>query len=100
MRIKVGDRYRDYVGVSYVIKSYKNSIITFEVDGGDQKDESCSKNEFLSELDGNRFHKDLSSIQPLYSKEQMRMAYMCGKHGGKTQTHYEFEDFIKSLKTD
>jgi len=45
------------MGVSYVVKSYKYSVITFEVDGGKMKDESYNKNEFISELDGNRFHK-------------------------------------------
>ncbi len=57
MRIKIGDVYRDYVNVKYVVKKYKNYIITFEVDNGNMKDEVYKKSDFVEEINGNRFHK-------------------------------------------
>jgi len=72
MTIKVGDAYRDYMGVLYVVKSYKNFIITFEVDGGEMKDETYGKHVFQSEVDGNRFHKvELPQQETLYTEEQV-----------------------------
>lgn len=56
MRIKIGDKFKDYVNISYVVKNYKNKIITFEVDNGKMKDESYTKNQFVNEIYGNRFH--------------------------------------------
>jgi hypothetical protein len=58
MKIKVGDRYKDYMNVSYVVKEYKDNIIIFEVDGGNCKDEKYTHADFVNEFDGNRFHKD------------------------------------------
>ena len=57
MRIKLGDVFRDYVNVKYVVKKYKNYIITFEVDNGNMKDEVYKKSDFIEEINGNRFHK-------------------------------------------
>lgn len=57
MRIRIGDKYKDYVNISYVVKEYKNKTITFEVDGGKMKDEKYSKNQFVNEIYGNRFHR-------------------------------------------
>ena len=61
MRIKIGNRYRDYINTLYVVKSYKDKIITFEVDNGKEKDEVLHKSLFESELKGNRFFVDTSS---------------------------------------
>ena len=58
MRIKIGDRYRDYVNTLYVVKEYKNKVITFEVDNGKEKDDKLEKSEFESELNGNRFFRE------------------------------------------
>jgi hypothetical protein len=58
MRIKLGDRYRDYVNTLYVVKEYKNKVITFEVDNGKEKDDKLEKSEFESELNGNRFFRE------------------------------------------
>jgi hypothetical protein len=58
MRIKLGDRYRDYVNTLYVVKEYNNKIITFEVDNSKEKDEVFEKIKFKSELNGNRFFKE------------------------------------------
>ena len=58
MRIKLGDRYRDYVNTLYVVKEYKNKVITFEVDNGKEKDDKLKKSEFESELNGNRFFRE------------------------------------------
>jgi hypothetical protein len=55
MKIKVGDRYRDYVGTIYEVYEYKNKIIKFLVDN--KTFEIYTKNEFESECMGNRFHK-------------------------------------------
>lgn len=33
-----------------------------------------------------------------YTEEDIRKAYMVGKHGGVTQTYYEFEDYIQSIQ--
>jgi hypothetical protein len=33
-----------------------------------------------------------------YSEEDLRGAFISGKHGGKTETYMEFEEFIQSLK--
>ncbi len=68
MRIEIGARFRDYMNIPYVVKDYKNSIITFEVDNGNMKDEKYSKKEFMSEIDGNRFHVD-RSISKISDKE-------------------------------
>lgn len=57
MRIKIGDKFGDYVNVSYVVKKYENKIITFEVDNGNMKDEVYSKDMFVNLINGNRFHK-------------------------------------------
>jgi hypothetical protein len=81
MRIEIGDRFRDYMGVSYVVKKYEHSIITFEVDEGNEEDEKYTKKEFTSELDGNRFHIDKREI--LYTKEDMRAAFQAGVRYGK-----------------
>lgn len=58
MRIKIGDRYRDYVNTSYVVRDYKDYVITFIVDDGKQQDEKWTKKDFLSELYGNRFFRE------------------------------------------
>lgn len=55
MRVKVGDRYRDYVNTSYVVRDYKDYVITFIVDDGKQQDEKWTNKDFESELLGNRF---------------------------------------------
>jgi hypothetical protein len=72
MRIKIGQRFRDYTGVPYLVKSYKNSVIEFEVDG--QHIEKYTKSEFVSELNGNRFHEDLSPVKKEISDEEIEMA--------------------------
>ena len=33
-----------------------------------------------------------------YSEEDLREAYMVGKHGGTTQTHYDFKDWFEQFK--
>jgi len=43
MRIKVGDKFRDYMGVPYIVKKYQHSNITFEVDNGNLNDEVYTK---------------------------------------------------------
>ena len=58
MRVKVGDRYRDYVNTSYVVRDYKDYVITFIVDDGKQQDEKWTKKDFESELLGNRFFRE------------------------------------------
>lgn len=58
MKINIRDRYRDYVNTLYIVKSFKNKIITFEVDNGKEKDDVWKKAEFESELNGNRFFKE------------------------------------------
>jgi len=55
MKIKIGDRYRDYVGTIYEVYEYKNKIIKFLVDN--KTFEIYTKNQFESECMGNRFHK-------------------------------------------
>ena len=37
-------------------------------------------------------------IERMYSEEDMREAYMVGKHGGTTQTYYEFKEWFESYK--
>ena len=34
----------------------------------------------------------------MYSEEDMREAYMVGKHGRTTQTYYEFKEWFESYK--
>ena len=34
----------------------------------------------------------------MYSEEDMREAYMVGKHGGTTQVYYEFKEWFKQFK--
>ena len=34
----------------------------------------------------------------MYSEEDMREAYMVGKHGGTTQTYYEFKEWFEQFK--
>lgn len=33
-----------------------------------------------------------------YTEEDLKKAYMVGKHGGVTQTYYEFDDYIQSIQ--
>jgi len=33
-----------------------------------------------------------------YTEDDMRKAYMVGQHGGVTQTHYEFDEYIQQLQ--
>jgi len=69
MRIKIGDRYRDYINTLYVVKSYKDKIITFEVDNGKEKDEVLDKSLFESEINGNRFFRDTSPQTEISDEE-------------------------------
>ena len=73
MRIRIGDKYRDYINTLYVVKSYKDKIITFEVDNGKEKDEVLHKSLFESEINGNRFFRDTSS-QTEISDEEIEIA--------------------------
>lgn len=34
----------------------------------------------------------------MYSEEDLEYAYMVGKHGGTTQTYYEFKDWFEQFK--
>ena len=34
----------------------------------------------------------------MYSEEDLREAYMVGKHGGTTQTYYEFKEWFEQFK--
>jgi hypothetical protein len=34
----------------------------------------------------------------MYSEEDMREAYMVGKHGGTTQTYYDFDRWFEQFK--
>ena len=36
--------------------------------------------------------------EKMYSEEDLREAYMVGKHGGTTQTYYEFKEWFEQLK--
>jgi hypothetical protein len=97
MRIKVGDKFRDYMGVPYIVKKYQHSNITFEVDNGNLNDEVYTKKEFISELAGNRFHIDNS--EPQYLKEDMRAAFQAGlrygKGGNKEHRTMDWDKFIE-----
>ncbi|HSE99780.1 MAG TPA: hypothetical protein VLA48_02700 [Nitrososphaeraceae archaeon] len=46
----------------------------------------------------NKFtEKENKTEEKLYTKEQLKEAYMVGKHGGKTQLHLDFEDWFKLI---
>jgi hypothetical protein len=52
------------------------------------------KNDFIHGYDkAMELNKD-----KLFTVEDMKQAYIQGKHGGKTQSYVEFDDFIKSLQ--
>ena len=34
----------------------------------------------------------------MYSEEDLKEAYMVGKHGGTTQTYYEFKEWFEQFK--
>ena len=34
----------------------------------------------------------------MYSEEDLREAYMVGKHGGTSQTYYEFKEWFEQFK--
>ena len=34
----------------------------------------------------------------MYSEEDLKEAYMVGKHGGTTQTYYEFNEWFEQFK--
>ena len=36
--------------------------------------------------------------EKMYSEEDLREAYMVGKHGGTTQTYYEFKEWFEQFK--
>ena len=90
MRIKIGDKFRDYMGFSYVVKKYEHQNITFEVDGGNYNDEVYSKKEFTSELDGNRFYIDKS--EKLYTEEQMFEMFKLGMESTPLGVSESFKD--------
>ena len=62
-----------------------------------QKDEPFDYNEweiaFKHALDMEKQQAERS-----YSEEDLREAYMVGKHGGITQTYYEFKEWFKQFK--
>ena len=65
--------------------------------------EGISSNEFDSK-DWIRFDrfvenraKENKTEEKFYTKEQLEESYMVGKHGGKTQTYYEFEEWLELI---
>jgi hypothetical protein len=44
------------------------------------------------------FIEGYKSATKVYDEEDLRGAFISGKHGGKTETYMEFEEFIQSLK--
>jgi len=100
MRIKIGDRFRDYTGVPYVVKKYQHSNITFEVDNGNLNDEIYTKKEFMSELDSNRFH--VENRETLYTEEQVRkvieQSYSLGSAYRGVYSKKLENEIIQSLK--
>ena len=96
MRIKIGQRFRDYTGVPYVVKSYKNSVIEFEVDG--QHIEKYTKSEFVSEINGNRFHEDLSPVKKEISDEDIEKASWKYEPRNKFDAAFIREAFMKGAE--
>ena len=42
--------------------------------------------------------EELNDEEKMYSEEDLREAYMVGKHGGTTQTYYEFKEWFEQFK--
>ena len=64
-----------------------------EIDG------SCQKGEYEHWLFESGYNQALEdNKEKKYTEKDMRKAYMVGKHGGVTQTYYEFDEYIQQLQ--
>lgn len=59
-------------------------------------DEKLPFKEWQKEHYGNYVEKS----KLLFDRTDLEKAYMQGKHGGKTQTYYDFDEFISLLKNE
>ena len=63
------------------------------------KEKGLSKHNMAKQSFIEGFNKAMElNKDKLFTVEDMKKAYIQGKHGGKTQSYVEFDDFIKSLQ--